>query len=215
MNSNPAAHPNDARRLGELTRRYARFSVSAGGLGSVLGGVLVLVTYFVGALVADLSTAARILMAAAPLVWIAAKELLRWHYYQRLGRVAESRTRSDRRWHLGFTLFTLAVSVVIIAVVLVRDGPAAFASFESLGYLAFVAAMPLLVWFFMRTPLEFIVGVFLVAQAALMLGGSNYELGQQLQAPIIAIVLIVIGIRQHREFIDLSRQLDSLRAESG
>lgn len=180
----------------------------------MLGGLLVLVTYLVGALVPQLSMSARLALAAAPLVWIVAKELLRSHYYQGRGRVAEVRSRTDKRWHLGFTLFTAAVSAFIVVVTLMRTEPASLTSFETLGYLGYVVAMPFLVWFFMRTALEFIVGVFLVAQAALMLGGGNYELGQQLQAPIVAIVFIVIGIRQHLEFLDLSRQLTDLRSRT-
>lgn len=204
----------DMQRLSELTRRYARFSVTAGGLGSVLGGVLVLITYFVGALVPELSTAARLALASAPFLWIAVKELLRSRYYQRLGRVVETRSRSDRRWHLGFTLFSLVVSLTIIGFVLQSYEPSNLRTFETLGYLACVAAMPLLVWFFMRTTMEFVVGVFLVAQAAMMLGGGSYQLGQQLQAPVVALALIAVGVRQHFEFLDLSRRLDRLRRDN-
>src|SRR5690606_41783705 len=107
-------------RLSELTRRYARFSVSAAGLGGVLGGALVLVTYFVGALVPDLSAPARLSLASAPLVWIVAKELLRSRYYQRLGRVGEARPRADRLWHLAPTAVTPVVSPAILAAGLVK-----------------------------------------------------------------------------------------------
>lgn len=208
-------HPTqDVGRLAELTRRYARFSVSAGGLGSALGGALVLVTYFVGALVPDLSLGARLALASAPLLWIAAKELLRGRYYQRFGRVDEARTVSDRRLHLWLTLFTTAVSVVIVAVVLIAGRGRPWDA-GTLGYLGYVVAMPFLVWYFMRTPLEFVAGVFLVSQAALMLGGSSYGLWEQPQAPIGGLVLLVMGVRQHREFLGLDRELRELRENAG
>jgi hypothetical protein len=148
-------------------------------------------------------------LVAAPFVWIAAKELLRRHYYQRLGRVQERRTPSERRWHVGLTLFTAAVSAAVVGFVVWRilAGGGERPGTGALGYLAMVAVMPVLVWFFMKTPLEFIVGVFLVCQAALMLGGAHYALGEQPQAPIAAVVLMAVGLRQHLEFRRLEREL--------
>lgn len=199
--------------LAELTRRYARYARSASGLGGVLGGVLVLVTYFAGALITPLGTEARLALASAPVVWIVAKELLRGRYYQQLGKATQAWDREDRNWHLGFTLFTLLVSLVILAVALPATlaGPAAGLAPGNLAYLGYVAVMPLLVWFFMRTPLEFIAGVFLVAQAALMVSGSSYGLGQQPQAPIAAVALILVGLRQHQEYREVRRRLAELR----
>lgn len=212
MTQTSSALEQNVGRLSELTRRYARFSVSAAGLGGVLGGALVLVTYFVGALVPDLSAPARLALASAPLVWIVAKELLRSRYYQRLGRVEEARSRADRLWHLALTAVTLVISAAIVAPVLVKAWPDVW-DLGTLGYLGFVAALPLLVWFFMRTPLEYIAGVFLVVQAAVVLAGGNYQLWQQPQAPIGGAVLLVLGVRQHLEFLRIDRELERLRAE--
>lgn len=208
------AHDTDrVARLADLTRRYARYSRTAGGLGSVLGGALVLATYLVGALVSPSGLLSRLALAATPILWIVAKEVLRSRYYQQLGRVTEPRTTSERRWHLAFTLFTAAVSLAILGVILwtSRSVPRRLLEPAVLGYLAYIAAMPLLVWRFMPTPLEFIAGVFLVAQAALALVGVHYQLGDQLQAPIAALVLIVLGLRQHREFLALHRELQELQ----
>ncbi len=199
-------------RLGELTRRYARYSLSAGGLSNVLGGALVLATYFIGALAVPTSLAGRLALASAPIIWIVAKELLRRHYYQRLGKVDEVRTATDRRWHLAFTLFSAVIGAAVIAGTLVaaRNDPAPLADPGVIGYLLFVAAMPVLVWFYMKTPFEFIAGVFLIAQSAVILAGGHYDLGSQLQAPIAAVVLILYGLRQHLEFRNLQRELRCL-----
>ena len=195
--------------LSELTRRYARFSRSAAGLGSVLGGVLALVAYFTGAL-APLAPWSRLLLASTPLVWIGAKEALRHRYYQRFGRVVERPDRSEYRWHVVLTIFIAVVSAGVTVVMvggMVMSGWTALPLARWLGYMAFVVALPFLVWRYMRTMAEFVVGVFLVAQAALVLGGGNYELGQQIQAPVFAVVLIVFGIREHLEFRVLTRRL--------
>lgn len=58
MTGRETTFDGDLGRLASLTRRYARFSVSAGGLGSVLRG----------ALVPEPSTGARFALASAPLV---------------------------------------------------------------------------------------------------------------------------------------------------
>src|SRR5690606_5082650 len=166
--------------------------------------------YFVGALAPDLSTGGRVGLATTPLVWIVVKELLRSRYYQRFGRVEEVRPVFDRRLHLGLTLFTALVSVGIVVTVLVRQWPLQW-DVGTVGYLAYVAAMPLLVWLFMRTPLEFIVGVFLVAQAALVLAGGAYRLWDQPQAPIGGGGVRVVGVSQPLEFLRLERELKSLR----
>lgn len=212
-----ATHPDGAResdRLGDLTRRYARYSTSAGGLASVLGGTLALIAYLLGAFAPPSDVLGRGALALTPFLWIAAKEAIQRAYYQRMGRVVEARTRSERRWHLGFTAFTALVSVSIVGVVLWLRvfGEAGELPWGMVGYLALVAVMPALVWFFMKTPLEFIVGVFLVCQAALMLAGSSYELWQQPQAPIAAVALVVVGVKQHRDFRRLRRELEALRA---
>jgi hypothetical protein len=181
-------------------------------LASVLGGGLALMAYVVGALSPPDGLWGRLALASAPFVWIGAKEVMRRRYYQPLGRVAEPSTEYERRWHLGFTIFTAVVSIAVVAGVLwvtVERGrgvpPAGV-----LGYLAIVALLPVLVWYFMRTPLEFIVGVFLVCQAALMLGGTSYALWEQPQAPIAAVVLVVLGIKQHLDFRSLRRDLARL-----
>ena len=196
--------------LADLTRRYARYSRSAGGMASVLGGAFAVLAYAIGTLAAPDAPAPRIGLALLPLIWIVSKEMLRVRYYQRFGRVAQRLSTGERRWHLGFTLFTLAISVVIIGTIVhgLTVGPRSLADDPWVaGYLAWIAAMPVLVWYFMRTPLEFIVGVFLMAQAALALVGVYYSVGQQLQAPIAGLVLMVIGVREHLEFRSLHREI--------
>lgn len=196
-------------RLSALTREYSRFSRSAAGLGSVLGGVFGLVSYFAGAL-APLAWWSRGALAALPLAWIVAKELLQRRYYQRYGRVEEVERVGERRLRWFLTGFVAVVSVGVVGWVMrevIVGGRTAGDWWELAGYLAFVAAMPLLVWRYLRTPLEFIVGVFLLAQAALVLGGGRYALGEQLQAPIGAVVLVVLGLREHRSYRGLERRL--------
>src|SRR3546814_4222928 len=85
-------------RLAENTSRYARYSRSAGGLSLVIGGVLCLAAFVIGAAV-ELTPAWRYTLVAAPLLWLASKELLRAFYYQRAGAVRERLSDRQRRGH--------------------------------------------------------------------------------------------------------------------
>jgi hypothetical protein len=88
------------RELESLTRAYARFSRSAGGLGSVLGGALCLLSYFLGALL-PLTPALQVGLIAIPFVWLLSKGWLVRRYYQRFGRAEEMQTRFEHILH-GF-----------------------------------------------------------------------------------------------------------------
>ncbi len=202
MNNNHSDRLGDADHLAGITRRYARFSRSAAGLASAIGGGIALLVYFQGALAPPTGWGGRLALASAPFVWIAARELLRQRYYQSFGRVQEIRPVEAERWHLGLTLFTAAVSIGVVGFVAWQlvMGPTVSPGPDLVGYLTMIVLMPWLVWRFMPTPLEFIVGVFLVAQAALMLGGSHYALWDQPHVPVAAVALMVVGVRQHREF---------------
>lgn len=195
--------------LASLTRGYARFSHSAAGLGNVIGGGLALVAYLVGALFPPDGMWGSLALASTPFLWIAMKEGLRHRYYQSLGHVRERQAADERRLHLGLTVFTAIVSAGVVATVATRriTGGDGMPSAGDWGYLVLVFAMPWLVWRFMRTPLEFVVGVFLVSQAALALAGSHYALWQQPQAPIVAVILMGLGWRQHREFLRIRSAL--------
>lgn len=213
MRSALVTAPAGVQQLQDLTRRYARFSRRAAGLGNVLGGVLYLIVFFVGTL-APLQTWSRLLLALTPIVWIVAKETLRRRYYQRYGRVSEPADRSVWRWHAALTAFTALISGSILVYALIRaatDPPDAFA-WQALGYLAFVIAMPVLVWLYLWTAEEFIVGVGLITQAAVILAGGNYGLlGANTGAALFAVVMIALGIRQHGDFMRLERELRARR----
>jgi hypothetical protein len=183
-------------------------------VGSILGGLLALVAYFVGALV-TLDGWTRALLVSLPIVWLVVREVLRRRFYQRYGRVVEVTLARDRRWHLVLTGFTALVSAGVLVWALwhlasggVAQGTGGWASAL---YLAFVAVLPVLVWRYLWTPMEFIVGVFLIAQAAVVAAGGHYALGQQLQAPAAAVVLIALGAKQHREFRELERRIGRSR----
>lgn len=210
--------------LEALTRRYARYSRSAGGLSSVLGGVLCLIAYFGGQLLHGAAWAEPVLIAI-PAVWLLAKGRMMHRYYQRLGHVEEQETPLDRRVHR----FCVAVALLVALAITVTLGLAARPHPWSLpagmfGYLALVWLMVLAAWRWLRSPLDFIVGVFLFCQAAMVSAGSYYPLigtthtDQALLMslvalifPLAALAMIASGVAEHRQFRALRLQLERQR----
>ena len=192
--------------LADLTRRYARFSLSAGGLSSVFGGVLCIGIFLLG-LALELSWPLRIALASAPVVWLLSKELLARFYYQRHGRVEQRLSDGERRSHFGFTAFVALVSLVIIISVLIGKGLSGI-TIGGWGYLMVVALMPFVVWRWLWSSSDFIVGVSMICQSAVFLGGGHYQLdwlgAYMLFAGLLAILL---GVREHREFLRLRQSL--------
>ncbi len=207
MDTTPEALSDRLTKLSTLTRAYSRYSRSAGGLGTLLGGGLCLLSYLGGALL-PLTPALRITLALLPAVWIAAKEWLRHVLYQPAGRLREAPDRTQHRWHVGLTAFLAIASAAILCTALfygrapLRPGVAI--------YMAYVLALPFVAWYFLWSIPELVVGIFLLCQAALAAAGLTYPLGSQLQAPAMAIVALLLGWREHRAFRALRRELAAL-----
>lgn len=207
-----------------LTRSYARYSRNAGGLSSVLGGVLCLLAYFGGPLLHGVAAASAVLIAI-PAVWLLAKGWMTRRYYQRWGHVEEQETPAERRTHWFCVGVTLLVAVAITAGLGLAARPHPWSlSAGMFGYLALLWLMVLAAWRWLRSPLDFIVGVFLFCQAAMVSAGGYYPLigtthTQQamlmslvaLMFPLAALVMIASGVREHRQFLQLRQRLQQLR----
>jgi hypothetical protein len=199
-----------SRRLDEMeaiTREYARFSRSAGGLAWVLGGLTALAAYLAGGLLPPTPLLVSTLVAL-PGIWIAAKELLARGYYQRMGRVEEQVAPAERRWQRILTGYTVLVALFILLRVATSGQPWTAATW---GYVALVAAMPLVVWLWLRTPMEFVVGVFLICQGAVAVAGRAYPLWSVAAVfPLAALLMIAAGIRDHLRYRALQGRLRAL-----
>ncbi len=216
--------------LGEveaLTRAYSRYSRSAGGLGSVFGGLLTLTSYFLGALL-PLTPALRIGLVAIPFAWLLAKGWLIHRYYQRFGRVEERPTPEQRRSHRLVLAFSIVITLAIVASVLAGHWPRPWTlPPEEIAYIVLVLMIPVAAWRWLRSSLDFIVGVFLLCQAAIASVGLSYPLVGTTQGyeammmslialifPLAALAMIVTGIGEHRRFLRLRTRLEELRAFS-
>lgn len=211
--------------LESLTRSYARYSRSAGGVSSVLGGVLCLIAYLGGPLL-PATPLARAVLIAIPAVWLLAKGWMVRHYYQRMGHVEQRETPQERRMHW----LCVAVSLLVAMIVTTTAGMAAQPHVWSLpagvlGYLALLWLLVVAAWRWLRSPLDFIVGTFLFCQAAVISTGRFYPLigaththqamlmsWVALTFPLAALAMIVRGVAEHRQFRELRLRLEQLRA---
>ncbi|HEL2980153.1 TPA: hypothetical protein UMB92_003028 [Stenotrophomonas maltophilia] len=201
-------------RLQALTREYSRYSRSAGGLSAMAGGMACLASFLAGALLPT-TLGLRVVLIAMPVLWIVGKQWLAHRYYQRLGQVEEQVTSTERNFQRFFIAFTALVSVLVTGSVLIQLAPMGELPWDlrAIGYLAVVVLLPWVVWRWLRTPLEFIVGVFLLCQAALAFTGQTYGFDPSTAVfPMASIALIVVGWRDHQRFQRLQVEMRAFMA---
>ncbi|HET6432518.1 hypothetical protein [Dyella sp.] len=220
MTSNAQDHLHEVE---SLTRSYARYSRSAGGVGSVLGGVLCLFSYLAGALL-PLTPLVRATLIAVPALWLLSKWWLTHRFYQRFGHVEEQPAAAARRVHVAGVVVTVLVAGLVSWKRLSPVWPHLSAlSAGDLGYLLVLWLLPLAAWRWLRSPLDFIVGVFLFCQAAVVSAGFAYPLiGAThdpqstlmaliaLEFPLAALAMIGLGMVEHRRYRQIERRLQQL-----
>ncbi len=200
----------DVERRLQLATEYARYSQSYNGLGKTLGGVAGLIVLLAGTFIGG-GTVTAVLTLCLTLLWLAGKELLRARVYQPMGVAQEIWEREQKRLHLFLTCFTGLISIGAFAV-FISDGR--ITEPDWWPYLFFVALLPFVTWRFLRTPLEFVVGVGLLAACAVHSTGGAYALSQVFTWSwfVGALALIPLGISEHRRFLALSQQLQEGRS---
>ena len=195
--------------LQQLTRDYASYSRSRGGIGNVLGGVVGLVVF--GALwLFGGNALTTMLTIGLTSVWLAGKEVIRRRLYRRFGRAEEVWTGTVRCTHrIALWLFTpllLAFAVWVVAAGwLARPAVA-------LPYLVFCIATPLLIWRFLFTWNEIIIGFGLLFMCAITASGHTPNLWALLIVPAYAAAMIPLGLTEHRQFQTLEARLGTPQA---
>ncbi len=209
----PATDP--LARLAAATARYAAYSRSAGGLGLMVGGILCLAAFVAGATV-TLTPPLRYALAAAPVLWLLSKELLRALYYQRDGGALERLSAKQRRNHRWMVAYLAGMSLLIVVGAASTAGARAW-HWPGIGYLAIVAAMPLVAarWFWSTG--DFLVGVLLISQAAVVIAGDHYPWYWIAIAAAFAAIAVATGWREHRDYLRLRGELglDAPHGEHG
>jgi len=187
-----------------LTREYASFSRSRGGLGNVLGGGVGLVVF--GAIwLFGHGLTITVLAVGLTATWLVGKETIRRRLYRRFGEVQETWTGTARRTHrsgvLLFTLILLAFAVWIVAAGWLSKPAVAW------PYLIFCLATPLILWRCLYTLGEIMVGSGLLLMCAVVASGHTPALLGLLTVPCYAAAMIFLGLFEHRRFRALETRL--------
>jgi len=193
--------------LRELSQEYASYSRSRGGLGNVLGGVAGLIIFAALWLLGPGGVMA-VITVGLTVAWLVGKEVIRQRIYRPFGEAREAWPEAQRRGHLvtvGLITAVLAVFLVmIVAHSLITSGPWSVAA----PYALFCLVTPWIAWRYLRTANELMVGVYLLFSYAITSAGFTPDrLITVALLPGYAALLVIFGLREHRQFKALALRL--------
>jgi len=221
----PALEPDDVARLARLTRGYAHLSSSQAGLSSLLGGAFLLLVAllegaghhwhftWIGAL-SPLPLPVVLGATLLPFLWLGARQGLRRWATERFGLVEElenpssaaSRKESLRRVVGRFVL----PGMMLLGVVLILAEPLS-ARFVRVGLVIGLALGMHFTFPRMRGRMERFVAILLFIGPALLLSGIQMAVGDTLLSyPLVGIVAVGLGFRDHLAFRHVKRELEGM-----
>ena len=211
MESENGPNRGSSASIEALTREYARYFRSAGGVSAVLGGSFGLIAFGLGTL-APPSAASTAVLLALPVLWLALRRAITHRWYQSRGRVTELASPTEHALQRRLTAGVALVCAIVVLGLVVRDGDPTAWSQSKIAFAALVAAMPFAAWWWLHTPLDLVVAVLLVSQAALAAEGRAHAAwGSASVLAIGAALLVARGIGEHRRFRALDAELRQLR----
>ena len=202
----------DLDHMRDLTERYSRYSRGAGGLSLMIGGLLLAASFLASACL-PLTPALRVALVAFPAIWLLSKELLRRLYYQRDGAVLQQvspKLRKERRWMTIYLFIVcgLIAAFVVTALAMAFNNEGTVPPAQLLAYLGLVTALPFAAMRWFWSIGDFLIGVLLFMQAALVAGGGGYD-GPWwvLYAIGCAAYAIAVGVVEHRAYLKIRASL--------
>jgi hypothetical protein len=205
-----------AQQVQHLTREYASYSARKSGLGNVLGGLVGITIYLLNGLLGH-NLWTTILTIGLTLAWLAGKEVLRAHLYQRFGTVSENPTPSTRKlrsWILGISIPT-ALGLWLLAWIAFLNPALHIGPIRLILALLCASNIPLLGLRYLRTLDEFMVGFFLLLCCAISsLGSTLIPPGIEgwlgtIWVPLYSLILIARGLAEHQTFRLLAHTLQN------
>jgi hypothetical protein len=180
-----------------LTRDYASYTRRRSGLGNVLGGMITLIV----TVLLLLSTPNHLLALAAPgltLIWLVGKELLRTFLYVPFGKATERWSAPLQRYQLLRACLGILLLTGIMLTVIVHQR-LAFQHWWPL--LVFLLVTPWIAWRYLRSWIEYLLGLFLLLASALTSIGQSGEVRFTLfVAFLLALLGILLGLAEHLRF---------------
>lgn len=191
----------------QLTHEYASFSQSRSGLGNVLGGAAGLIAFAAIWLLGHGLLAAALVIGATAL-WLVGKEIIRSRLYRPFGNACETWPPNQRRGHVATVALIAAVLAAFMGVILARTLSGVTPWSIGLPYLIFCVVTPWVAWRYLRTINEFMVGFYLLFASAIVGAGFSPSLllfGAIV--PLYSLMLIALGLKEHRQFQQLAGRL--------
>ncbi len=197
-----------------LTQEYASFSRRRSGLANVLGGVAGLISFLAAWLIGRGVLTALITLGLT-ITWLVGKEVIRRHLYRPFGEASEAWPAAERRTHIftvGFVSLVLAGGAVVFIVHMIQQ-PGQF--WAPLAYLVFCLVTPWILWRYLRTVNEFMVGFYLLFDSAITCAGfvPNLLINASV-LPLFSLLLIGLGWSEHRQFQALAARVRRQGAQS-
>ena len=199
----------------QLTREYASFSQRRSGLGNVLGGVAGVLIFLALWLLGPGAVTAAITLGLT-VVWLVGKEVIRQRLYRPFGDAREFWPEPERRSH-RIIVCVLAIFLAGFAVAIVVHTVTASASWAiAVPYLLFCLVTPWITWRYLRTANEGVVGLYLLFASAVTCAGFVPDpLLFAAILPLYSVLLIGLGLREHRQFQQVAVGLRGQRAVQG
>jgi len=202
----------DLQRLVEVqhvTHEYAMYRHYRNGLGTVLGGMIVILVYALGLFPVSIP----IMMAftlGLTLVWLVGKEIIRRTHYQSFGHIRERWPRLLRTMHVLIVLLFVLVSGSIWWSFLTSGNDTLLQRWLPMwSTLLAMTIFPLLAWFLLRTAHELVIGTYLLIVTVIALSGGRFPSSLVPFIPFLGAYAIVIGIIEHRRYVLLAERLQA------
>lgn len=199
---NPYA-PKAVADLQHLTRDYASFSRSRGGLGNVLGGIIGLVV-FGGVWLLGPGLPAAVLTVGLTLVWLVGKEFIRRGRYRRFREAHEAWSGTARQTH---RLAMLLLTPLLLAFAVWITAAGQLTAPVAWPYLIFCFATPWILWRYLYALNEIMIGCGLLFLCAITASGHMPFLLGLTIVPAYSLAMIPLGLAEHRQFRALEVRL--------
>ena len=211
--------PDVVARLARLTRDYATLSQGQAGWSGLLGGGFLLLAAgvelgghgwrfsWLGAW-SPMPLGAGLAVASLPLLWLGARRWLHVWATERFGRVEMEPQAPERRQAVGRYLLP-GLMLLGLVPILARPMPAWFLRAPAL--VALLLGLHL-AWPRMKGRMERLVAILLFVAPCFLLAGIQMAAGDTLLAyPVVGLVAIARGLRDHAAYRKVKRELETLQ----
>lgn len=191
-----------------LTKQYAFYLQFQNGYGNILLGSIYGLMYFVNWQLGSGILSASV-TACLPFIWIVSKDIIRRRCYSTYGDPTDHIDWFFRLWRIGAIGLMVLLALGWLAMGIALGWLLQPTEWISLLYMS---ALPMIVWRYLRTPIEFLAGIAplvigVVASAGLL---GDYFVQNPHAFPVVGFFILLWGIWEHYDFRLLARQLEEV-----